>query len=108
MIKLTEKQEVKEKKEVNKEENKDVVFIGDKNFMNYINAVEWQLKEHEKVTITARGKYISRAVDVSQVMKNRYECEIGEIKISSEEFEGKEGKQVRVSTINIEVKKSKG
>ena len=90
-------------KEVNKEENKDVVFIGGKPFMNYVNAVEWQLKEFAKVTIRARGKHTGRAIDVSQVMENRYDCKIGEIKLSSEEFTNKEGRKVRVSALDIEV-----
>ena len=91
----------KEVKKVNKEENKDVVFIGDKNFMNYVNAVEWQLKEFNKVTIKARGKYTARAIDVSQVMCSRYGCTLGGVELSSEEFKGKKGKQVRVSAIEI-------
>jgi DNA-binding protein Alba len=98
-----EKQE--EKKEVNREENKDIVFIGGKDFMKYLTAVEWQLKEFEKVTIRARGKYTARAIDVSQVLKNRLSYVIDDVKIESEEFMNKENKKVRVSTIDIVIKK---
>ncbi len=96
-------QEKKEVKKVNKEENKDVVFIGDKNFMNYIQAVEYQLRDFIKVTIRARGKYTSKAIDVSQVMRSRYNCKIGGVKLSSEGFKNKEGRDVKVSAIDIEI-----
>ncbi len=100
---VKETKEVKEVKKVNKDENKDVVFIGDKNFMNYIQAVEWQLRDFDKVTIRARGKYTSRAIDVSQVMHSRYNYKIGAVVIDSEGFKNKEGRDVRVSTIDIEI-----
>ena len=100
----SENKEEPEKK-VDREKNKDIVFIGAKNFMNYVQAVEWQLREFDKVTIRARGKYTSRAIDVSQVMHSRYNYNVGEVKIDSEEFENKEGRKVRVSTIDIEITK---
>ena len=96
-----------ETKEVDKEQNKDIVFIGGKNFMNYVNAVEWQLKDFKEVTVRARGKYTSRAIDVSQVMINRYGCKIVSVKLDSSEFENKENKKVRVSTIDIAIKRVK-
>lgn len=91
---------------VDKEQNKDIVFVGSKNFMNYVNAVEWQLKDFKKVTIRARGKYTSRAIDISQVMKNRYGCTIESVELNSSEFENKENRKVKVSTIDIVIKRS--
>ena len=58
----------------------------------------------KEIVIKARGKFISRAVDVAEVAGKRFlenTVEITNIKIDSEEFENKEGKQVRVSTIEI-------
>ncbi len=89
----------------------NVVFIGDKPFMNYVTGVVMQFtKQNSKeVIIKARGKFISRAVDVSEVTSKRFLKEEGikvkDIKIGSEEFENKEGRKVNVSTIEITLTK---
>ena len=82
------------------------IFIGNKPFMNYVTSVVMQFttKNAPEVIVKARGKFISRAVDVSEVAAKRFldkQIEVKDIKIDSEEFENKEGKQVRVSTIEI-------
>lgn len=88
------------------------VFVGNKNFMNYVTAVVMQFttKEAKEVTIKARGKFISRAVDVAEVATKRFldnQAEVKGIKIDSEEFQNDEGKDVRVSTIEITLTKKK-
>ena len=85
-----------------------VVYIGNKPFMNYVTGVVMQFNTGVKtVSIKARGKHISRAVDVTEAVKNKFikELKVKNIKIGSEEFEGKSGRNVRVSTIEIEVEK---
>tara|TARA_Y100000310_G_scaffold267200_1_gene279084 strand:- start:1638 stop:1919 length:282 start_codon:yes stop_codon:yes gene_type:complete len=82
------------------------VFIGNKPFMNYVTGVVMQFttKRASEVIVKARGKFISRAVDVSEVSRKRFlenSIDVKDIKIDSEEFENKEGKQVRVSNIEI-------
>ena len=82
------------------------IFIGGKPFMNYVTGVVMQFttKNAGEVIVKARGKFISRAVAVAEVAAKRFlqgQVEIGNIAINSEEFENKEGKQVRVSTIEI-------
>ncbi len=82
------------------------IFIGGKPFMNYVTGVVMQFttKNAGEVTIKARGKFISRAVDVAEVSSKRFldgTVEVKGIKIDSEEFENKEGKTVRVSTIEV-------
>lgn len=87
------------------EEN--VVFIGGKPFMNYVTAVVMQFTTRgaKEVVVKARGKFISRAVDVSEVTTKRFlkehDVTVKDIKIDSEEFENKEGKRVNVSIIEI-------
>jgi DNA-binding protein len=88
------------------------VFVGNKNFMNYVTAVVMQFttKEAKEVTIKARGKFISRAVDVAEVATKRFldgQVEVKGIEIDSEEFQNNEGKDVRVSTIEITLTKKK-
>ena len=96
---------------VKSDSNDNVIFIGDKPFMNYVTGVVMQInnKENKEVIIKARGKFISRAVDVAEVARKKFLVEtktkIKEIKIDSEEFENKEGKKINVSIIEITLKK---
>lgn len=86
------------------------IFIGGKPFMNYVTGVVMQFttKNADEVLVKARGKFISRAVDVAEVATKRFlngQVAITDIKIDSDEFENKEGRQVRVSLIEILLKK---
>ncbi|MEM2932847.1 MAG: DNA-binding protein Alba [Candidatus Pacearchaeota archaeon] len=87
--------------------NENVVYIGNRPFMNYVTGVVMQFtsQNQKEVVIKARGKFISRAVDVAEVITKRFLKDQGvvvkNIKIDSEEFENKEGKKVNVSTIDI-------
>ncbi len=88
----------------------NMIFVGNKPFMNYVTSVVMQFttKNAEKVVVKARGKFISRAVDVAEVASKRFlkdQVKIDDISIDSEEFENKEGKQVRVSTLEITLAK---
>lgn len=96
--------------ETKKEEKKgdeNVIFIGSKPFMNYVTGVVMQFttKNNKEVIVKARGKFISRAVDVSEVATKKFlkehNVKVKDIKINSEEFENKEGRKVNVSTIEI-------
>ncbi|MBS3098435.1 DNA-binding protein Alba [Candidatus Woesearchaeota archaeon] len=82
------------------------IFIGGKPFMNYVTGVVMQFttKNAPEVIIKARGKFISRAVDVAEVTSKRFlegNIEVRDIRINSEDFQNKEGRDVRVSTIEI-------
>ena len=88
----------------------NTIFIGNKPFMNYVTGVVMQFttKEAADVFVKARGKFISRAVDVAEVATKRFlndQVVIDDIKIDSEEFKNKKDKDVRVSTIEIVLKK---
>ncbi len=88
------------------------IFVGGKPFMNYVTGVVMQFttKDAKEVIVKARGKFISRAVDVAEVATKRFldsKIEIKEIKIDSEDFKTDEGKEVRVSTIEIILGKKK-
>lgn len=97
--------------EVKEREKDNVIFIGTKPFMNYVTSVVMQFttKKQNEVTIKARGKFITRAVDVAEVSKKKFledeNIEVKEIKINSEEFTNKEGKKISVSTIEIILQK---
>ena len=86
------------------------VFIGSKPFMNYVTGVviQFTTKGAREVIVKARGKFISRAVDVSEVAVKRFmkdQIQLKEIRIDSEEFKNQEGHEVRVSTIEITLAK---
>lgn len=86
------------------------IFVGNKPFMNYVTAVVMQFttQDADEVVIKARGKFISRAVDIAEIAAKRFlngQIYVKDIKIDSEEFKNKEGKDVRVSTIEITLAK---
>ena len=93
------------------QKDENVIFIGEKPIMNYVTGVAMQFnaKNSKEVIIKARGKFISKAVDVAEVSKNRFlkeqNIKVKDIKISSEEFENKEGKKINVSIIEITLAK---
>ena len=72
--------------------------------------LQFTTKNAFDVIIKARGKFISRAVDVAEVSAKRFlENSVGvsEIKINSEGFKNSEGRDVRVSTIEITLSKNR-
>ncbi|MBU1975870.1 MAG: DNA-binding protein Alba [Nanoarchaeota archaeon] len=82
------------------------IFIGNKPFMNYVTSVviQFTTKGANEVIVKARGKFISRAVDVAEVTSKRFlkdQIKIKGLAIDSEEFKNKEEKNVRVSTLEI-------
>ena len=91
------------------EEN--TIFIGGKPFMNYVTGVVMQFttKNAVSVVIKARGKFISRAVDVAEFAWKRFlegTVSVNGIKIDSEEFKNDEGKDISVSIIEITLEKN--
>jgi archaea-specific DNA-binding protein len=92
--------------------NDNVIFIGSKPFMNYVTGVVMQFnnKGCSEVIVKARGKFISRAVDVAEVARKKFLSEsnikVADISIDSEEFESKEGRKINVSTIEISLVKN--
>ena len=89
----------------------NVIFVGIKPFMNYVTGVviQFQNKGQEEVIVSARGKFTSKAIDVVEVARRTFlkdeEIKIENIKISSEQFENKEGKRIFVSAIEIKLVK---
>ena len=78
--------------------------------MNYVTGVVMQFttQNSDEVTIKARGRFISRAVDVAEVATKRFlegQIKLADkgVKIDSEEFQNKEGNKVRVSTVEIKL-----
>ncbi len=85
------------------EEN--TVYIGNKETMAYVMAVVNQFNSgSDEVFIKARGRAISKAVDVAEITKNRFlkEASIAGIETDTEEIEQEEDdRTVNVSSMSI-------
>ncbi|BCU68345.1 DNA-binding protein [Sulfolobales archaeon HS-7] len=87
----------------------NVVLVGKKPVMNYVLASLTLLNQGvPEITIKARGRAISKAVDTVEIVRNRFlpdKITIKEIKIGSQVVTSQDGRQSRVSTIEIGVSK---
>ncbi len=76
--------------------------------MSYVLAVVTQFTEGQKsVTLKARGMTISKAVDVAEVVRNKFiqDAKVSGISIGTEELADKNNEKVNVSTIEITLAK---
>ena len=86
----------------------NIIYIGKKPTMNYVLAVVTQFQQDEsdgqkKVIIKARGRTISQAVDVAEIVRNRFvkNADIDRIEIGTENLTNNEGRNSNVSFIEI-------
>ena len=82
--------------------------IVNKPVMNYVLAVVTQMNSGvTEVILKARGRAISRAVDVAEIVRNRFisDVDVKSIDISTEEIVGNEGTSSNVSAIEIRLSK---
>ncbi|MGB9703385.1 MAG: DNA-binding protein Alba [Candidatus Micrarchaeia archaeon] len=90
------------------EEN--VVYVGKKPAMNYVLAVVTQFNNGaKKVSIKARGKMISRAVDVEEIVRNRFvtNAKVAGVDLKTEEVTNEDGTKAKVSAISINLELQK-
>lgn len=95
-------------KEVAKKPTESVVLIGRKPVMNYVVACLTFFNSGEKeVTVKARGRAISTAVDTIELLRRAFVKDLGikNIKIGTEEMTREDGQKSNVSTIEITVGK---
>lgn len=82
----------------------NIVFVGKKPSMSYVLAVITQFSSGQsEVHVKARGRAISRAVDVAEIVRRRFvqDVKIKSIEIGTEERDLGEKGKVNVSTIDI-------
>jgi len=87
----------------------NMIFIGTKPIMSYVTATLTQLASLSIVTVVARGKRITQAIDVSQMIVKRMNevgYEISDVRISSDSLVSKDGQKRNVSKIEIDLKTS--
>ncbi len=88
-------------------ERSNTVFIGRKPVLNYVLACMTLFKSgHGEIVVKARGRSISRAVDVVEVLRNRFmpNAEVVKIEIGTDRIETDDRGPSNVSTIGIYVK----
>ena len=92
--------------------NPEVVFIGNKPPMSYVMAVMTALSSGDitEITLKARGRAITTAVDVAEITCNRFlkNLRVAAIGIGTEELPAREGenKSRNVSTLEIKLAKT--
>ncbi len=87
--------------------DENTIFVGSKETMSYVMALLTQFNSgNEEAMIKARGRAISKAVDVAEITKNRFmeEAEIEEIITDTEELENEDGGTTNVSSIEIKMR----
>jgi DNA-binding protein len=100
------KQTAKNTKAVQTDEN--VVLIGKKPIMNYVVAcLTFFNSGAKKLTVKARGRAISRAVDTVELLRRAFvkDLQLQGINITTEEVTRAEGQKANVSAIEITVAK---
>jgi archaea-specific DNA-binding protein len=91
-----------------KENEENVIFIGNKPPMSYVLAIVTQFNSgSNEVIIKARGRAISRAVDAAEISRNRFvqDVKIKQIDIGTESITNEEGRTSNVSSIEITLAK---
>jgi len=86
----------------------NIIFVGRKPSMAYVLGVITQFNNGNKeVLIKARGKAISRAVDVAEIVRRKFikDAAIKGIDIGTEEKELEDKTKINVSTITITLEK---
>lgn len=86
----------------------NTVYVGKKGTMGYVLAVVTQFNNGaSEVVVKARGKLISRAVDVVEIVRHRFmpNAKIEHIHISTEELTSEDGSMNKVSSIEIKIQK---
>lgn len=82
----------------------NVVFVGKKPAMSYVLACVTQFNRGAPdIVLKARGRAISHAVDVAEIVRNKFltNTEVKKVGISTEEVESEGGEKMNVSAIEI-------
>lgn len=87
-------------------QDENIIFVGRKPSMSYVLALVTQLGTQQEVHVKARGQSISKAVDVVEIVKNRFipDIKVKNISIGTDSVRIEE-KDINVSSISITVTK---
>lgn len=85
----------------------NVVYVGSKPPISYVHAVVTQFNEgQDTVKVKARGKAIATAVDVAEMVRNRFEedADVADVAIGTDRIEDDDG-PVDLSAIRIDLER---
>lgn len=87
------------------EKTDNAIFIGKRPTMNYVMAAMVILNKGEDCIIKARGRRISHAVDVAEILTKKFfpTAKYKDIKISTEVLTNDDGSQTNVSSMEITI-----
>ncbi|MBD3227432.1 MAG: DNA-binding protein Alba [Candidatus Lokiarchaeota archaeon] len=87
------------------ESDENIIYIGRKPAMNYVMACFTVIQKNlKKLILKARGRAISKAVDVIEILRNRFmkdQVSIESIETGTEQIESEDRGTFSVSTIAI-------
>ncbi len=90
------------------EGDKNIIYVGKKDTMAYVLAVISQFNQGiPEIHVKARGRSISKAVDITQIVKNRFmpNMIIKSIDVSTEDVASDDGRMSKVSSMDITISK---
>ena len=97
-------------KGVNVSSEQSIIYVGNKPVMSYVLAVitSFSSPNTQQVTLKARGRSITTAVDVAEITRRRFmkQLNVDGIVIDTEELAQEGGGTRAVSTIEITLKKT--
>jgi DNA-binding protein len=102
---------IRRRGDVKMSEKSETILIGRKPAMNYVLAIVTGLSasDTKEVIIKARGRAITTAVDVAEIVRNRFlkDLKVSKISIGTEEMPPKQGqnRSRMVSTMEITLTK---
>ncbi len=98
----------REPREARGARDEGIIFVGKKPLMTYVLAVVTQFNAGQNaVKIKARGKAISRVIDVTQVVKNRFvnSLRIANFDAATEMLPNEDGTTSKVSSLTLTLTK---
>jgi archaea-specific DNA-binding protein len=89
-----------------KQERSDnnIIFVGKKPAMSYVLACVTQFNDgRNEIILRARGRAISHAVDVAEIVRNKFvtNAEVRKVTIGTEEVQSEQGEKLNVSSVEI-------
>jgi DNA-binding protein len=102
--KVVESSDEKSERKSTQNLDESTIYVGKKPTMNYVLAVVTQFNSgSSEIIIKARGRSISRAVDVAEIVRHRFvsSATVKDIIIDTEQLDTDEGPTINVSSIEI-------
>lgn len=91
---------------MSKEQPASTILVGKKPLMNYVFACLTSLQSgSNNLVVKARGRAISKAVDLVQILQKRFykDLKVTDIKIGTDQVTGQDNRTINVSTIEISI-----